>query len=101
MATDPVPAEQQVLLHHVSWQTYEALLKEIESRAIRLTYDQGSLEILTLSHEHESYAELFGHMILILAEELSIEKTVSQVATMAVDKLGLRFSGAAQPWTPP
>jgi Uma2 family endonuclease len=72
MATVQVSPEQRVLLHNVSWQTYEALLGEVNSRGVRLTYDDGSLEIMTVSHGHESYARLIGRFIESLTEELNI-----------------------------
>jgi Uma2 family endonuclease len=72
MATAQLAPTQSVLLHNVSWQTYETLLKEFDERPIRLTYDQGDLEIMTLSHGHENYAELIGRLILALTEELDM-----------------------------
>jgi Uma2 family endonuclease len=72
MATAQLPTGERILLHDVSWQTYETLLKEFDGRPIRITYDRGELEVMTLSHGHESYAELFGRLILALTEELNI-----------------------------
>jgi Uma2 family endonuclease len=72
MATVQISGEQRILLHNVSWSTYEALLKEIDGPAIRLTYDRGTLEIMTLSHGHESYTALLGRFIDTLTEELNI-----------------------------
>lgn len=72
MATVAVPSEQRVLLHDVSWQTYETLLKEFDERPIRLTYDEGELEIMTISHSHENYGALIGRLIETLTEELNI-----------------------------
>ena len=40
---------ESILLHGVRWSTYQALLEDLEGRRIRLTYDNGSLEIMTLS----------------------------------------------------
>jgi Uma2 family endonuclease len=72
-AAPSVPsAEQRILLHGVSWQTYEALLREFDCRPIRLTYDRGALEIMTLSHRHEHYSRLLGRLIEALTEELDI-----------------------------
>jgi Uma2 family endonuclease len=58
----------------VSWQTYETLLEEFEGRPIRLTYDQGRLEIMTLSHGHENYAELLGLFMIVLTGELRLAR---------------------------
>jgi Uma2 family endonuclease len=72
MATVQASAHQRVLLHNVSWQTYETLLREFDRKPIRLTYDQGELEIMTLSHEHEHRKKLFARFIEALTEELQI-----------------------------
>jgi Uma2 family endonuclease len=37
---------------------------------LRITYDRGALEIMTLSPEHERLKHLLGYFILILVEEL-------------------------------
>ena len=39
---------ESVLLHGVRWSTYIALLEDMGNRHIRLTYDNGSLEIMTV-----------------------------------------------------
>jgi Uma2 family endonuclease len=71
MATVPVAGEQRILLHGVSWQTYETLLREV-GRSTRLTYDRGMLEIMTPSHGHENYSRLLGRFIETMTEELNI-----------------------------
>jgi hypothetical protein len=41
-----VPPGQRVLLQDITWQEFEAILKELgEHRATRLAYDGGTLEI--------------------------------------------------------
>jgi Uma2 family endonuclease len=66
------PVTERVLLHGVSWATYEALLAEVENRGIRLTYDRGELEIMTPSNPHERYKSLIGRLIEAMTEELAI-----------------------------
>jgi Uma2 family endonuclease len=64
----------RILLGNITWQTYQALLKDIEQQpAIRLTYDRGQLEIMTPLDPHESYKKLMGRFVEALTEELSIE----------------------------
>lgn len=42
------PAEERVFLHNVQWQTYERLLADLANQSsIRLSYNQGTLEIMT------------------------------------------------------
>lgn len=63
------PAER-ILLHNVSWHVYESLLNDAGERHIRFTYDQGDLEIMTLSLGHENAGEWIGRLIAFLAYEL-------------------------------
>src|SRR5437773_1458276 len=45
---------QSVLLHNVDWATYEKLLEAFgDRRSPRMIYDDGELEIMTPSNEHE------------------------------------------------
>jgi Uma2 family endonuclease len=65
-------AEERLVLNGVSWSTYEALLADLEHGGIRLTYDQGRLEIVSPSGHHEWFARLIGRMIEAMTEELDI-----------------------------
>jgi Uma2 family endonuclease len=65
------PVERQVL-HNVSWDEYEAILRQFEERRLRITYDRGTLEIMTRSLKHELYCELLAHFLVILSMELRI-----------------------------
>ncbi len=60
----------RVVLPGVRWSTYEALLEDLDGCHIRLTYDRGSLEIMTLSSPHEfskkTLARAFEEMTLEL-----------------------------------
>ena len=52
-----VVADDCVVLHNVSWETYERLLSDDEERRVpRMTYDQGVLELVTPSKPHEEDA---------------------------------------------
>ena len=64
--------EQRIVLHNVSWQGYETLLREIGECQVRMTYDEGDLEIMTLSFGHENAGEWLGQLIFFLALELKI-----------------------------
>ena len=71
MATAEVLTENRVLLQGISWQTYESLLKELDDRPVRLTYDRGSLEIMSPSLAHENYGRLIGRFVEAFTEELN------------------------------
>jgi Uma2 family endonuclease len=66
------PAEQRILLENIRWQTYQALCEDLDGCHIRMTYDRGRLEFMTLSREHEVYKYCIGMMIDTLALELGI-----------------------------
>ena len=69
-----VPAEQRTVLQNISWETFEALLRDTnEHRGSRFAYDCGTLEITTPPIEHEGYKCNFGNFVVALAEELEIE----------------------------
>jgi Uma2 family endonuclease len=59
-----------VVLHHVAWQDYIAIGDALRDRpALRLTYDRGTLEIMTTSNEHEWYKKRLGRFLETIAEE--------------------------------
>jgi Uma2 family endonuclease len=67
-------AEQRVILHDVSWTTYEELLADLANQsAVRLAYYQGTLEIMSPSTEHEIYNRIIALLVDILAEEIGVD----------------------------
>ena len=69
----PVPVGLgPVLLHGVPWSLYERMVEEIAHRHARLTYDRGTLQIMTLSPEHEWESRAIERLIGMLTEELDI-----------------------------
>jgi Uma2 family endonuclease len=72
MSTVQLSGKERLLLHNISWQSYEDLLREFDERRLRLTYDRGNLEIMTRSLEHESYASFLSRLLGALTEELEV-----------------------------
>lgn len=70
MATMTVPSGRRLILGGVPWQTYLRVLRAFDGRHLRITYDRGALEIMTLSSQHERFKSLLGYLILVLVEEL-------------------------------
>ncbi len=67
-------AEQRLVLHDVSWRTYEDLLEDCEDKSSpRFTYDRGVLEIMSPSAEHEEYNRTIAMLVEVVAEELNID----------------------------
>ena len=62
-----------IVLNCVDWKAYEAIGEALRDRPnLQMTYDQGTLEIMTLSFEHERIKKLVSRLIDILTEELEI-----------------------------
>ncbi len=61
-----------VLLNNISWKTYESLLRDMGEIHLRLTYDDGDLEIMTLSFGHENAGAWIGRLIFFLALETKL-----------------------------
>lgn len=68
----PAPVEQRLVLSGVPWSTYESLLRHFEGRHLRLSYDRGELEIMTVSPEHERAKKLLARLLEALTEELDL-----------------------------
>jgi Uma2 family endonuclease len=64
---------RRVLIPCVEWDMYEGLLKVFErKRNLRLAYDNGDLEIMVPSFEHDGDAAVLGTLLATLAEELGL-----------------------------
>lgn len=64
----------RVVLHNISWQQFENLLQDLgESRAARIAYDCGILEIMTPLPEHEHYKEVISDLVKDIADTLDLD----------------------------
>jgi Uma2 family endonuclease len=73
MSTLPATTGQRLVLHGVDWRMYGRLLRAFAERpSMRLTYDQGTLEIMSPLHEHESDGRFLGRRVVTLTEELGL-----------------------------
>jgi Uma2 family endonuclease len=65
---------QRLILHGVSWATYQRLLDDFkDSHAAHFAYDQGVLEIMVLSTKHERPNRTLALLVEVLAEELNMD----------------------------
>ena len=72
-AIDHLPEGTTLVVHDVSWEDYERLLEELADRpAVRVTYDQGRLEIMSPRPEHEKYKCFIERIIIALADHLDL-----------------------------
>lgn len=69
-----IPPGQNLLLKDIDWSTLEELLEELgETRAARLSYSQGMLEIMVPLAEHEAGKEIIGDLVKVILEEWGID----------------------------
>jgi Uma2 family endonuclease len=89
LSTVVSPQDQLVVLHDISWETYERLLDDcLDSSGPRVTYDRGELEILGPSSEHEIVNRSLALLVELVAAELSNE--VINVGSMTFKRQDLQ-----------
>ena len=64
--------ERRVLLHDVPWSTYIVLADSVDSPAVRLTYLEGLLEIMTTSPQHEVSKKVIARLVELFCLERDI-----------------------------
>lgn len=87
LATAPVPrkrsvttpdpdrdVEQRFVIGAINWSSYQDIARALTGRHVRLTYDRGSLEFMTISGKHGKLSRLIGQLIAALADELGIPR---------------------------
>ncbi len=73
--------------HNVAWDEYEALLEQVgEARGLRISYNDGTLKVMSLSLEHEKYADFFKILVAHLSFRLRIDILFSGSTTMRKKK---------------
>jgi Uma2 family endonuclease len=88
----PGHAAQQVVLHNISWETYERLLVEhVGCQSPRFAYDRGELEIMVLSFEHEQFNRLLADVFTAIAVEMNLDFTNAGSTTFKREDLARGF----------
>ena len=59
-----------MVFRNISWEAFERMLDDIGETHHRVTYQDGDLEFMTISFEHEQYGEWIGKLILFVAIEM-------------------------------
>jgi Uma2 family endonuclease len=71
--TDLLPPDTVVTVRNVEWEEYESLLAQVgEAAGLRITYNDGTLQIMTLSPEHEAYVRFFESIITAIRLRLRV-----------------------------
>ena len=78
-----LPEAASVTFHDVSWDEYEELLEQVgEAPGLRISYDNGSLQVMTISSEHEKYASFISRLVTVIQLRLRIDILGFGSATM-------------------
>jgi Uma2 family endonuclease len=81
-------AETRTLLENISWQTFKTMLGEMGSqRNNRISYDLGTLEIMTPLMPHENSNRLIEVFIGVMCEEMGFEIKRTGSLTLTRDDL--------------
>lgn len=73
-AIEHLPVGSTLILTEVPWGEYEQFLADLgDGYGVRVSYDQGRLEIMSPSPKHEKYKELILRLADTLADELDLD----------------------------
>ena len=82
-----LPEGASVTFQDVSWDEYEELLEQVgEAPGLRISYDNGSLQVMTISSEHEKYASFISRLVTVIQLRLRIDILGFGSATMRKPK---------------
>lgn len=83
-----VPPGDRILLKSLTWQEFEQILAELgEHRAARLSYSNGTLEIITPLFTHENAKVIIGDFVKVLLDELELDYEVSGSTTFKNEQM--------------
>ncbi len=83
-----LPEDASVTFRDVSWDEYEELLEQVgEAPGLRVSYDNGSLQVMTISAEQEKYALFINSLIAGIRLRLRVNILSFGSATMRKRKL--------------
>lgn len=80
---EPAGNEQRLALGAVDWTTYQTISKALTGRHVRLTYDRGRLEFMTISSKHGRLSRLLAQFVAAIADEMGIPR--AQFGDMTCD----------------
>ena len=82
IAQSPAKPDAAVL-HDIDWATYTRLLRAFERRRrFRLTYDRGTLEIMSPLWEHEKPAYILGAFVDCIVQEFQLSYEPGRAVTL-------------------
>lgn len=82
-----LPTSSTLTLYEKNWDDYEKLIEAVgEASHLRISFNEGVLQIMTLSVEHENYSVVVEDLIKHLSFVKKIKVLAYRSATMKVDK---------------
>ena len=64
--------EERIVLSGISWELYEQLRDNEENSHVRMAFDNGRLELMSPSTDHQSIKRLIGRMVEAFTEEMNV-----------------------------
>jgi len=78
-----LPEDAEVIFHGATWEEYEELLDQVgEAAGLRISFNNGTLKVMSLSSEHEKYVRFIERLISTLSLRLRINIVSFGSATM-------------------
>jgi Uma2 family endonuclease len=65
---------QRLVIRDLDWRRYRQISTALSGRHVRLTYDRGNLEFMTISSAHAHLSRLLAQFVIVLTEELSLPR---------------------------
>ncbi len=85
---------ERVYLQDVSWETYRQIVEDqMGKRSLRLTYDDGDLEIMVVSYKHENYSFTLGEIVSTISDWLELDFVAAGSTTFRGEKKKKGFEG--------
>ena len=80
---EQMPEDTVVTFHGATWEDYEELLAQVgEAGGLRISFNDGTLKVMTLSHGHEKYVRFIDRMVSTLSLRLGVNVLFFGSATM-------------------
>ncbi len=81
-------------MQDVSWETYRQIVEDqMGKRSLRLTYDDGDLEIMVVSYKHENYSFTLGEIVSTISDGLELDFVAAGSTTFRGEKKKKGFEG--------
>ncbi len=86
-----LPAETRTLLENIRWETFVELSEQRRGSVPRMTFDEGTLELMSPKRLHEGVGRLLGRMVETFTEVHGIEIQSVASTTFKRKDLGKAF----------